>query len=462
MKNGFKIALFSVVAAAAVVFSALAFGLPGVLVLAMIPFLVWWLTRVFLDPWLGLSTAFVANYFVMGISRYVPGPLGLSIDSILVITYIAIIFSRRSFRPAARDLTLLAAIWYLYAVMELFNPLAVSREAWFYAMRGFSLYFLLVVPLTFILMNSRKDLNLVLKLWSIFTLIALAKGLVQFAGYLDYAEHGWLAAGGAKTHIINGRLRVFSFFTDAGQYGASMAMSGVVFTIIGFTSPGRDRLWYLFVALLGFIGMFISGTRGAIAVPLAGFLMYVLIVGKWKQIVGVAMILLVVFAFFNYTHIGDGNYQIARMRTAFNSKDASLQVRLNNQAKLKPYLADKPFGGGIGSAGNWGQRFSPNTFLANVPTDSWYVAIWAEQGVVGLSLHLFILAYFLVRGFLFVRRIRDPWLSARLKALLCGITGVVAASYSNGVLGQFPTGIIVYMGMAFIFMSKELDDETAS
>ena len=165
--------------------------------------------------------------------------------------------------------------------------------------------------------------------------------------------------------------------------------------------------------------------------------------------------------FFAYTYIGDTNYQIARMRTAFRpEEDASYIVRLENRAILKTYLADKPFGGGIGSAGNWGQRFSPQGFLANVATDSWYVQIWAEQGMVGLVLHLFILSYIILKGFYLVMfRVRNPELAGILGALIAGYAGVMGASYGNGILGQMPTGALVYLSWGFIFMAQQLDRE---
>lgn len=429
--------------------------------LIVLPALFYWFMRVFNDPRLILITLFVVNYFVMGVSRYVSAPVGLLIDGLLVIGYIALFFKRESFRPADRGITFMALIWYVYAVFELFNPEAISRMAWFYAMRGFSLYFALTIPLTFILFNKRGDLDLMLKLWSFFTLLAVIKGLVQLSGHLDSAELQWLADGGAKTHIVGGRLRVFSFFTDAGQYGATMGFSAVVFLIASFGINGRWKWYYIFVAIAAGVGMMISGTRGAIAVPVAGMLMYLLVSAKVRTIVVTVCMLLGMVCFFKYTNIGNGNYQIARMRTAFNGNDASLQARLINQSKLRDYLASRPFGGGIGSAGNWGQRFSPNTFLAQTPTDSWYVSIWAEQGVVGLVLYLIIIIYVLIGGASRVVRIRDDdELAYKLKALLCGIAGVAAASYTNGVIGQMPTGVIVYMSMAFIFMGSELKKES--
>ena len=35
----------------------------------------------------------------------------------------------------------------------------------------------------------------------------------------------------------------------------------------------------------------------------------------------------------------------------------------------------------------------------------------------------------------------------------------MVASYGNGVLGQMPTGIIIYMSMAFLFMAEKFDKE---
>ncbi|MBU2555269.1 MAG: O-antigen ligase domain-containing protein, partial [Bacteroidetes bacterium] len=44
-------------------------------------------------------------------------------------------------------------------------------------------------------------------------------------------------------------------------------------------------------------------------------------------------------------------------------------------------------------------------------------------------------------------------------ALLAGYLGIMGASYGNGVLGQMPTGALVYLSWAFIFMGQQLDRE---
>lgn len=437
------------------------------IVLLFLPFVLLFLGAVFKNPAFGFWSAFIANYFVMGISRYLPGPLGLSIDGLLVLTWLSVVFSQFNtvvkWRRAWNGLTAVSILWFLYAILELFNPEVVSREAWFYAMRGVSLYMFLTVPLVFLVFDKPKHLQRMLLFWAWFTLFGVAKGLMQKIVGPDPWEHYWLATVGGKTHLLPQGLRVFSFFTDAATYGGSMGFSGVVFAIIAIKSTGRAKLFYLIVSMAAFVGMMISGTRGAIAVPFAGFAVYAVLSKQIKVMIIGGSVIFLVFALLKFTTIGNGVYEIRRFRGGLDKNNDSFQVRLENQRKLKVYLATRPMGGGIGSAGNWGLRFSPNTFLANTPTDSWYVQIWAEQGYVGLYLHLAILAFILgSSSFKIWFRIKNPEYKTTAMALTAGITGIMGASYGSGALGQMPNGLIVYMSMAFIWQFEMWEKESAN
>lgn len=423
------------------------------------------LALLFQNPKIAFITLFFYNYFAMGLTRYVPAPLGLGVDGLLVITYIGLfIKSYRKdvgFSRMQNDLSLLALIWYLYAVFELFNPIVESRIAWVYAMRGFSLYFFLTIPLTFVIFDKYSDLHFLIKLWVVFSILGVLKGIQQLYIGMDYAEQAWLDNGGALTHIIWSGLRVFSFYTDAGQFGATMGHSGVVFSIIAFGQKEiKRKVFLLIVAGLCFYGMGISGTRGAMAVPMAGYGLFLLLTKNWRVFVVSAVMVSVIFGILKFTTIGESNDQIRRMRSAFDTNDASLQTRLRNQERLRAYLIDKPFGAGLGTTGSFGTQYTPYLTASQIPTDSWYVAIWIEQGVVGLSLHIFILTYCLLRGIWIVLfKLRDRELSFTISALLCGYVGIVGASYGNTVLGQMPTSLITYMSLAFIFMSPRFQAE---
>jgi cell division protein FtsW (lipid II flippase) len=121
----------------------------------------------------------------------------------------------------------------------------------------------------------------------------------------------------------------------------------------------------------------------------------------------------------------------------------------------------RPFGGGVGHAGVKAKPYTPTAFLANIPTDSWYVQIWAELGITGLILHLAILFFIILKGSYIILHIRDPELRFKMVALLSGVFGIMVSSYGNGVYGQMPTGLLVYTSMALVFMSQKFDDELA-
>ncbi|MCD6112701.1 MAG: O-antigen ligase family protein [Bacteroidales bacterium] len=453
---------------AAVILIALLISYGGIkitIALLFLPFIIVYFNFFFKIPAIGLISVLIFAFTAIGLNRYILNvPLGLSIDVFLVLTYIALFFKlfyeKEKWALIKNDLSLIALIWFIYGLLEFFNPLALSKLAWLYAMRGMSLYFLLTIPLAYLLFNDFKYLKNFLYIWAFFSILATLKGCMQLYYKPDYAEQRWLDAGGGITHILFGELRVFSFYSDAGQFGAAQGQAGIVGTIVALNSKKiKNKIIFGLMGLAGFYGMIISGTRGAMIVPMFGAFLYLIHRKNIKTLAIGLLIMAAVFVFFRYTWIGQSNSQIRRMRTGFRpTDDISLQVRLNNRKILKAYLADKPFGGGIGSAGDWGRRFSPQGFLANVPTDSWYVQIWAEQGIVGLVLYLSLMIYILIKGsFLIMFKINHPILFGISSALLCGIFGSLGASYGNGVFGQLPSGILNYLSMAFIFMAPQFD-----
>jgi nitrate reductase NapE component len=441
-------------------------GIVGGIGLMVLPFILIYGYFFFKNPIIGVYTAVALSFIILGSARYIKGvQVGMAMDGILFLTYIALFFNRFKERiqwgPANKDATILALVWFGFTVLQFFNPEARSKEAWFVGFRGISLYMMLLIPLVLLLINTRRKLDIFLYLWATFSILVSMKGIMQLTIGVDPYEKAWLDGGGAVTHILFGKLRIFSFLSDAGQFGANQAYSGVVFSIIAFTVKDKKiRLFYLTAAVLGLYGMLLSGTRGAISIPLTGFFLYAVLRKNRFVMISGTVSLLLVFIFFKYTTLGQDNQQIRRMRSAFDPNAASLQVRLENQKKLSVYLSSRPFGGGIGHAGVKAQRFLPNAFLSNVATDSWYVLIWAEMGVVGLLLHLFILFYVLGKSsYMVLFKLKDPEVKIKMAAMASGMFGVMVASYGNAVLGTMPTGILLYTAMALMLNAKHFDEE---
>ncbi|HEV7351132.1 O-antigen ligase family protein [Telluribacter sp.] len=429
----------------------------AIVALLGLPLAIAYLVWIFKVPVVGLYSVLVVSFVAIGLTRYISAPLGLAVDALLVLTLGAEFFYRfdtRQWPMLRRNPVLIAiGIWVVYCLIEVVNPEARSMTAWFYAIRGVALYLVLTVLLVMEQMNHEKHLNRFITIWFGWSCIAALYGTKQFIWGVDAAEQAWLNAGNASTHLLQGRLRVFSFYSDAGQFGAAMAHAGLASLVMSLGAfPLKKRAFYIVTCLLCFYAMLISGTRGALFVPLSGFAVYLLMARNFRLLVVGGLAAFLLFGMLKFTYIGQSNYQVQRMRSALDPNEPSLMVRLENQKKLATYLASRPLGGGIGSAGYWGLKFSPNTVLAQTPTDSWYVKIWAETGIIGLILHLGMILFFLFYFFKKLWAMPSTLQRQQLLGLYAGLTGIAVASYGNQVLGQIPTGTILYMSIGFLYL----------
>ncbi|MEN9918741.1 MAG: hypothetical protein RL662_1177 [Bacteroidota bacterium] len=443
------------------------FGLLAGMAFALLPIALVSFYQLLVEPYRPLMLMFISSYFIMGMSRYVPIPsIGMMADALLFLTLLALILysinRRKSWHNGANEFFFVSLIWFTYCILELLNPHS-SKGAWttyvrFMAMYGFLISFL--VPIIF---NRYKDLKRIVFFWSIFSLMAFFKAWYQKEVGFDAAEMKWLyVEGKASTHILSSGVRYFSFFTDAANFGSGMGMSMVAFIIMGIHSKQMKwKIYYILVGLLTGYGMMLSGTRSAMIIPFAGFAFYILFSGKVKVVLAGGILILLAFAFLNFTMIGQGNAQIRRMRSAFHAKnDASYNLRKENQAKIGQYMADKPFGVGVGLAGGKASKNAPKAFTTTIASDSWAVVLWVETGIVGLILYIILFLYLQLRGaYIVFFKIKDNQLRYMLGALLASIFGIMVSSYSNEVVAQFPNGIIIFFAQAFIFMGLKLDKE---
>ena len=225
-----------------------------------------------------------------------------------------------------------------------------------------------------------------------------------------------------------------------------MAVIGYGISVL-YTKNKILKIYYLIIMITATYGMFISGTRAAIAVPLSGLFLFTLLAGNIRFFSLGIVVGLCIFIFFNFTTIGEGNNNIRRMRTAFNpTKDASYQLRKANQERMKVLMASKPFGYGIGLGGK-AERFHPKELMP-FPPDSWMVNVWTDTGIVG------VIIYILIHSFLFVYcswiltfKIKDIRLRGLLSAWLCINFGYFVAAFANDVM-QYPNSIVIYTGFA--------------
>lgn len=442
------------------------YNLPLFGCIALLPIIIVAALSLLRYPWAILLLIYVVNYFIMGFNRYIPiEGISVVMDILYVLAAILILIHSTLYRnidwkKAVHTLTITSCIWAGYCILEFINPTA-STQGWILS-RSLIFSGLIITVITSLLCTQYRIVKTLLFTLSILTLLAIIKALIQkFCGF-DAYETTWLNASGAKTHIIHSGIRYFSFFTDAGNMGSNMGGACVIFGIVAFYMRSHIfRIYYSLISILALYTMFLSGTRGAMVVPLVGLALFTIVSKQTKAIISGTSLLLFIYIFFAFTTIGQGNSMIRRMRTAFSpTEDASFNIRKENQQKLASYLKYRPFGEGLGLSGDGLGTKVSNRFTTSIPTDSWYVKIWVETGSVGLIIYLGMVFSTIGRGmWIIMFRIRDRELKGILSGLLCGIFGLSLSAYGNSFWGQFPTMIIVFTGLSIILNGGYFDQE---
>lgn len=405
-------------------------------------------------------TLFVLQFLLAAANMAVDIPLGIATLACTLFTVVLLMlyttYKKVDWTGSRNAMLLLFLAWGVYCVLEIANPNHV-QEAWNISITHYLIYPVVcavMVPLT---IRSIKGIEWLLFIWSIFILMAVAKGYWQKSYGFNARELYFLyELGGAKTHIIWSGVRYFSFFSDAANFGVHMAMGISVFGISMLNVKSKWlKVYFGIVVLAAIYGMGISGTRAAIAVPIGALGAYILLSRNVKSCIAGASALLLLVVFFNFTNIGDDNQYIRKMRSAFRpGKDASYQLRVYNRAKMKELMVRKPFGYGIGLSK--GERFYPKERMP-YPPDSWLVAVWVETGIVGLILYLALhSALFAWCGWIIMFKIMNKRLRGLLVAWISMAAGFFLAAYANDVM-QYPNSIPIYTAFALCFAGLYID-----
>lgn len=421
-----------------------------------------YLAFLFRYPPLGMLTVLGSCFLLTMLGRELGG-LNYSglMEAVLVVTFFAALYYYRKEDWAIvwNDLTFLMLCWFVISVMELLNPRA-NFSGGIRELRGVAVYPMLVVPIALLILRKVKLLDHAIVIILVFSVIAALNGIRQHMGILSPGEQRFLDSGGSITHLLWGKLRVFSIYSDAGQFGASQAQIGLVALILAF-GPFKwwKRVLLFSAALLMLYGMLISGTRGALFALVTGAVVAIFLTKNFKAMAVSGVALVMVLGLLKFTTIGNSNYEIYRLRSALDPTDASLNVRFNSQAVLSDYLSDKPFGDGLGTIGYFGMEYNQGTFLSTVQPDSYWVKVWAMYGIVGLTIWLCMMLYILGKCCGIVWNIQDRGLKVKLMALTAGFAGAFFCSYGNEVINSQPTSIIVYVSWALIFWGPAFDKE---
>ncbi len=204
--------------------------------------------------------------------------------------------------------------------------------------------------------------------------------------------------------------------------------------------------------------MFASGTRTSIFCMGGGFAVYLVLSKSFKIAVPAAIIGFLFFAFLAFTNIANGNQQIRRMRSAFSKNDASSKTRDINQATMKKYMRDAPWGIGIGMMSSNVPANNKYRRMASIPTDSEYVFIWLRTGTVGISIFIFTtLIMFVGACSIVMFKLKNRSLIGIGGGLCSAFVAIQLGGYANQVLMQFPNCLTFYGGLAIVYILPYLE-----
>lgn len=469
MSDKWKNALFwavSLILVAGTVFFISSGMLPFAAVLCVAPLLGFTMVRAFDNRLLSLSFILIADFCIPVLEHYLVGmSMGLLMDAMICFNLAAIACSAmngtRSTNVITLDLFIAIGIWLIYCIVELLNPNMRSIGVWLSAVRSMALYFFMIAIIVELSVTDFKQLMTILAIWSVFVLVAFAKLMYQkYIGWTPGDKFFLNVMDGKRTHIIYYGIRYFSIFSDAANFGGSMGMSVVVFSIVGMHLKSiKTKLYYFAVAACACVGMFLSGTRSALPVPVAGIMAYLVLVKDFKKMVPIAMVCAIAVGILAFTDIGQSNTAIRRARTIFHrEEDLSYQVRKQNQEALRGYMKELPFGNGLGMSAGRAQRNGDYSPLTYYPTDSWIVQLWVETGIVGLVIYLCVMMYIFARAaYIVFFKIGNRDLAGICAGLLAGVMGLFVMSTNNEVFTQFPNSILVYISLTLVFLAPQLE-----
>jgi hypothetical protein len=403
---------------------------------------------------------FVAVLVVFG-AKYTSAPIGTLLDLLILVSGVGILLRQikeRDWSFASYPLSYVIMAWLYYNVLQVLNPYAESKMAWLFTVRSVAIQQAVFFIGAYALRNNRAGIMGLLKFIIAICGIGALYGLKQqFLGF-SATETNWMMADMERYQLYFqwGMMRIPSYCYDPTTFGILMACFSMFCMAL---VVGPTRIWQKiilgFLLIISLWVMAYTGTRTAYVLIPAGAVFYggltlskrVVIIGMVLGLLGTAFILK-----------SSSNGVIYRIQSAFRpSKDDSMNLRLENQKKIQPYIQSHPFGGGLGSCGVWGKRFNPDSELSKFPHDSSFVRMAVELGWIGLILYT-LMHYFVLRtGLYYFIRCRDPL----IKAIYAGITTwcfmLAVACYAQEAILQLPMNVIYNIFLAILVTLKNFD-----
>ena len=391
-------------------------------------------------------------------------PIATLIDLLVLILFLGTLWSSKRDDNYKGNLlnygiSILLLVNVLYFIVELFNPNMGNMFGWLFVSKRYAVYILMFV-ITYRLINTPERVRYFFRFWILMALISAAYGCYQkWFGYLPIELRN-LKSNPHEYALMyqGGFLRIVSFFSVGPTFGNFCGLMCAMCLIITINTKNKKfRKKLGFVTFILFLGMSYAGIRTTnIILPLSVAL-FVLMELKNKAALIVSMVTMLAVVFLLFAPID--NPVINRMRSTFDSKDESLNLRNMNRKLVQPYIYSNPMGGGIATAGLAGLRFNPGHELAGFPPDSALVSVVLELGWVGLALTMLFYLMIIYQGIYYYFIIRNEEYRLYILATTCALFAVIIAQFSTNSIDQIPNVFLFYGVIALFKRLYEFDEK---
>ena len=394
-------------------------------------------------------------------------PVSLVVELLeILLLSVAIIDARKTpnFERAGNLMLYALLCWCGFCTLEVFNDtcgIGINVAAWYQGARMLAFQIIYAFLVFTIYINTPKRLFQYILFWGGLSLFGSLYTLKQKYIGFSPAESAWLV--GSVTHVLQGGtlIRYFSVYSDAANFGEGIASAAVAFFIFGITNKiNKYRLLFIAIGIFCVWGMFLSGTRTAMGCLGVGIMAYIVLSKSVRIAVPVTLFFGLAFVFLAFTNIGQGNQQIRRMRSVFNKRDQSANVRSINQETMRKYLREAPWGIGIGINQTNVPKNNKYTLMSSIPADSHYVFVWIHTGKIGLITFITTMLLMLSGAcWIVLFRIKSSSLQGIGAGMCCAFIAIQVGAYGNEVLFQFPNCLIYYGGLTLVYTLPFIEKE---
>ncbi len=418
---------------------------------------------IFINYRVAIYASFFLSVFMSWASRiYAPPiPLGVILDLLAVLAFIAIFFAKdeeRDWKLLNSPITYLYLVIVVYQFLQVFNPSATSFTGWAVALRGNTSFLLYIV--FFQMLSSFEQVKKFTKVWIVLSAAVGLYGIYQEIFGLTYFERNWVYSSEARVKLLYiwGHMRKFSILSDPSAFGLFAGFSGLGCLILA-VGPFKStyRVILAILALIMFISMSFSGTRTAIVMVAFGIIFYIILTIRSKATVMVMAVSIIggVLLLFGPFHGGT----VKRIRSTFNvDEDASMGVRDRKRIRLQDYVQTHPFGGGLNTTGTNGLKYSPGHPLAQGwDPDSGYLLTALELGWIGLIIGMAFFFVVVLKGINNYYALNDPLLKAVTLAYIVPFMALSVAHYAQDAVFQKPVYLIVTATYALMLRLPSFD-----